>query len=301
MRALLDAHPALAVPFESYFPVWFARHRRRYERPGGFAVTTFLDDVLAHESFKRWNLDAGYVRAAITAEAPATFADAIRACFAEYAYAQGKPRYADKTPIFIVQIPLLASLFPEAVFVHVVRDGRDVALSRQEVAWGTHRFEQEALLWSSQVEQGRRDGQALGAGRYLEVRYEDLLDNLERVARELCEFVALDFDPTMLRYHERVDEILASQPYPEEHQNLLRPPTKGLRDWREQLAPAQVTLFEELAGATLRHFGYECVANRAPASVRVQALYARAHYASLTTYRQGRSALWLVTHRDSTR
>ena len=298
VRALLDAHPELAVPFESYFPVWFGRHRERYERPEGFAVARFLDDVLAHESFTRWGLDHARVRAAITEAAPTNFPDAIRSCFAEYARAQGKPRYADKTPIFILQIPVLAEMFPESRFVHVVRDGRDVALSRREAAWGTRRFEHEALLWSAQVEKGRRDGQALGGDRYLEVHYEDLVDDPETVAREMCEFVALDFDPIMLRYHERVSLIMASQPYPEEHQNLLRPPTKGLRDWREQLSPAQVMLFEQLAGDALRHFDYESVAGAVPAPIRARALLARAHYASLVRYRQGRTALWRAIHRQ---
>jgi hypothetical protein len=298
VRALLDAHPAMAVPFESYFPVWFARRRSRYERPDGFAVEAFLDDVLAHESFTRWHLDATKVRAEVTGEAPANFSDAIRACFAAYARAQGKPRYADKTPIFVLEIPLLAELFPEAVFVHVIRDGRDVAQSRRDTAWGTHRFDHEALVWSSQVEQGRRDGRALGAPHYLEVRYEQLIDDIDSVARELCDFVGLDFEPEMLRYHERVGQILASQPYPEEHQNLLRPPARE-RDWRRDLAPRDVMLFQSLAGETLRRFGYESAAAPVRVGVRARALYGRARYASLTTVRRGRSSLWRALHRDS--
>jgi hypothetical protein len=298
VRALLDAHRDLAVPFESYFPVWFARHRERYERPEGFALDHFLDDVLAHESFVRWRLDADQARADIRAAAPGTFPDAIRACFAAYAHAQGKPRYADKTPIFIKQIPLLAEMFPEAVFVHVVRDGRDVALSRRSTAWGSTRLDFEALVWRSQVEQGRRDGRALGADRYLELRYEELLDDTERVARELCAFVAVDFDPAMLRYHERVDLILDSQPHPEEHQNLLRPPTKGLHEWRNELSPREVMFFEALAGPTLRRFGYDDGPQTAPPRVRVRAWLSRARYVSIVNYRTTRSALWRAVHRD---
>src|SRR6478672_851702 len=63
-------------------------------------------------------------------------ADAVRAVFAAYAAARGKPRYADKTPHYVSHLPELAARFPEAQFVHVVRDGRDVALSLLEVPWG---------------------------------------------------------------------------------------------------------------------------------------------------------------------
>jgi hypothetical protein len=298
VQALLNAHPDFAVPFESYFPVWFARHLDRYERPEGFALATFLDDVLAHESFRRWNLDPQWARATIEADAPANYPDAIRACFAAYARAQGKPRYADKTPIFISQIPLLSELFPEAVFVHLVRDGRDVALSRRKAAWGTHRLDLELLVWSAQIERGSRAGRALSPKRYREIRYEALVDDVERVARELCEFVRADFDPVMLRYPERAEQILVSQPFPEDHQNLLRPPTKGLSDWRRELSAPQVALCDALAGKTLRRFGYETSTAPVPAALHARAAFAKMRYMSLTQYRRGRSALWRALHRS---
>jgi hypothetical protein len=299
VQALLDAHPEFAVPFESYFPVWFARHLERYERADGFALATFLDDVLAHESFRRWNLDTDWVRATIEADAPANYADAVRACFAAYARARGKPRYADKTPIFISSIPLLAGLFPEAVFVHLVRDGRNVALSRGGARWGTHRPDLELLVWRTQIERGRRDGRALGPDRYREIHYEALVDDVEAVARELCGFVKADFDPAMLQYQDRAGQILESQPFPEDHQNLLRPPTKGLRDWRTELTADQVALFDALAGETLRRFGYETSPAPVPASTRARAVAARVRYTSLVQYRRVRSALWRATHRSA--
>jgi hypothetical protein len=296
VRALLDAHPDLAVPDESYFPVWFARKRHRYELDGRFALERFLDDLLAHEQFARWGLDPDAVRAALTASAPASYPDAIRACFRLYAQRHGKTRYGDKTPVFVMHIPLLAQLFPEAVFVHVIRDGRDVALSRTEASWGTVRLDHEALLWRSQVEQGHADGVRLGGARYREIRYEDLLDDPERIARELCAFVDIDFDPSMLRYHERAAPLVDTLAIPQEHQNLLRPPTKGLRDWRSQLSPADAARFEALAGRTLRRFGYERTTEAVPVATRARALRDRGRYAAVTRYRSARSAVWHALH-----
>jgi len=296
VQAMLDAHPDIAVPFESYFPVWFARERSRYEQAGGFAVARFADDVLAHDSFIRWGLDASAVRARLLAAAPTDFAAAVRVCYAAFADAHGKHRYGDKTPIFVMHIPLLARLFPEAVFVHMIRDGRDVALSRTEVAWGTRRFAQEALRWREQIEQGRRDGRALGAARYHELRYESLLDDPEGAARELCAFIAADFDPAMLQYHEQPQRVLESQPFPSEHQNLRRPPTKGMRSWRGELTPEQIALFDSLAGPTLQRFGYAMGGAAASPRVRLDALGARAEYTAREQYRRGKSAAWRVVH-----
>jgi hypothetical protein len=281
--------------------VWFARHRSRYERPEGFALDAYLDDLLAHESFARWELDPDDVRASIMAAAPRDYPACIRATYECYAAAHGKARYADKTPVFVVHMPLLAALFPEAVFVHLVRDGRAVVLSRAEAAWGTDRIDFETLTWRSQVEQGRADGMALGPQRYREVRYEDLLDDPERVARDLCDFIDVEFDPGMLSYYERAGTIIAGQPFPDEHKNLARPPTKGLRDWKQELDPSAIALFEQLAGDALDLFGYERVSDQNGSGVRTRALKARARYTFITRYRSARSSLWRATHRDATR
>jgi hypothetical protein len=279
--------------------VWLARDRSRYELPSGFSLDAFLGDVLTHPWFVAWGLDPVVVRATLAADAPAGYADAIRALYRLYASTHGKTRYADKTPVFVLHLPLLAELFPEAVFVHVVRDGRNVAISRTQAAWGTDRLDQEALLWSEQAAKGRADGARLGPRRYCELRYEDLLDDPEAAARRLCAFTGLDFDPSMLRYHERSSTIVEHMPIPGEHRNLLRPPTKGLRDWRTELTPRQVALFEELAGDTLRAFGYPCVTADVPAAVRVHALGARVRHHAVARYRRARRALWHAVHGTS--
>jgi hypothetical protein len=296
VRAMLDAHHDVAVPFESYFPVWFARRSSKYERPDGFDVARFVDDLNAHDSFRRWELDADDVRKGMTQSDPKTYPDAVRAAFALYASARGKPRYADKTPVFVTYIPLLADLFPEAVFVHLIRDGRDVVLSRTEASWGTRDLEHETLLWRGQVEQGRADGSKLGPGRYREIHYEHLLDDSEDVARRLCELAGLDFDPAMLTYHERAASVLRDQPFPEEHQNLLLPPTKGLRDWRTEMDADQIALFDCLAGSTLERFGYERTTSTPSAGLRARALLARTRYESTEQYRRLRSRAWYALH-----
>lgn len=299
VRAMLDAHREMAVPFESYFPVWFARQRSSYERPEGFAAEKFTADLLAHESFRRWHLDPAFVATGITAAAPTNYPDAVRTAFALYAAAHDKVRYGDKTPIFVTHIPTVAELFPEAVFVHLVRDGRAVVLSRAQASWGTDRLEFETLLWRSQVEQGRADGTALGGRRYREIHYEAILDDPERAAHELCEIAGLEFDPGMLTYHERATTILDDQPFPEEHQNLLRPPTKGLRDWQTELSPMQIELFECLAGDTLEAFGYRRATTTASPTVRARALRARARYESTRQFRRARSRMWHLLHREA--
>ena len=89
---------------------------------------------------------------------------------------------------------------PEARFVHLIRDGRDVALSVLKQPWGPQTIEAAAEKWRSRVLRGRSQQPYLGF--YMEVKFEDLVLHTERELRRICEFVELDFDPAMLGYHE---------------------------------------------------------------------------------------------------
>lgn len=271
VRAMVNAHPRMAVPGESYFVVWLGRERRRYEAGAGFDQAAFLADLLSQAWFRRWGLSGDVVAEALAAATPADFPDAVRAVYGAYAARQGKPRYGDKTPIYVLHLDYIASLLPEAVFVHVIRDGRDVARSLLDAGWGPQSWERAALHWRSQVKRGRAAGRSLGAGRYRELRYEDLLEDPEGEVRALCPFLALDFDESMLRYFEGAASLLSAEPHPHEHENLRLPPTKGLRDWRGSVPAAELAQFEALAGDLLTDLGYGRAAGEVPLPARARA------------------------------
>ena len=213
--------------------------------------------------------------------------------FACYADRRGKPRYADKTPVYVLHIDRLAALFPESVFVHLVRDGRDVACSFLELGWAES-IEEAALHWRRRVTAGRRAGHKLPTGRYVEMRYEDLVDSPEQALRRLCDAIDLPFDEAMLDPSERAAELVRTTAHPEYHRHLALPPTAGLRDWRRQLDGGQLDRFELLAGTTLEAFGYERVARRPSASARRDAAV---HWARWQAHRVAKR----ITGRDERR
>lgn len=273
LRAMFDSHPDLAVPDEVSFVIRLARphYALRYGWPRRFDAARGADLIVANASWRRWGIPPDEGRAALVDPPPVSFAAMVRRAYAVWAARAGKPRYADKTPMHVLHLPRLARLFPEARFVHLVRDGRDVALSYQGVAWGPSSVEDAALLWRRRVGHGRRAGRRLGPGRYREVSYEDLVAEPERVARELCAFLALAWDDAMLRYPARAGEVIAATRFPEAHDRVRLPPTPGLRDWRTQMPPADVARFEAIAGRELRAHGYETAAPPPPVSARARA------------------------------
>jgi Sulfotransferase family len=271
VRAIFDSHPHLAIPGESNFISAMGKNRHRYETDDGLATEAFLSDLLAHPRFRLWGVPEDAIRTSFAESPPGNFADGVRRAFELYAAQKGKSRYGDKTPGYVMHLPLLARLFPEARFVHIIRDGRNVALSYLEVSFGPESIEQAALRWRRFVARGRRTGARLGPKRYLEVRYEDLIEDPEETVQTMCQFLDIRFDPQMFRYPERATEVAQGSAFPEVHGHLGLPPTTGLRDWRAQMSANDLTTFEILAGDVLSEMGYERAVTRPGISKRARA------------------------------
>jgi Sulfotransferase family len=258
LRAMLDCHPEVAITPQTYFVTQLLTRRERYERDDGLDAGAFLGDVLPNKWFRRWDLDDDEVRAEISRTEPRDYAGAIRCLYRAFARSRGKSRYGDKTPNYIHEIPTLAGVFPEARFVHIIRDGRDVASAFiDQEKMRPNGIAEAALLWRERVSAGRSGGREVGPGRYSEVRYEHLVATPEPALRELCEFLELEYDPAMLAYTERAAEVVAIDGGAERHGAIFQPPTPGMRDWRRELEPAEVEAFELIAGDLLTELGYE--------------------------------------------
>lgn len=252
---MLDAHSELAVPPESHFVPRLARRWGDAPLPEA-KLGPLADGLLARPRFRRWGFSRAEVIDVLRAAAPSDAAAAIRVLFAAWAERAGKPRYADKTPRYVTRIADLAELFPEARFLHLVRDGRDVALSMADAfERGPQNAVQAALHWAQAVAAGRAQGEALGPDRYRELSYERLLEEPEAAVREICEFTRLPFEPAMLEPGRVADRVIAGYPRAEVHANLAEPFVRR-RDWRGEMSAAEAGRFELVAGRELAAFGY---------------------------------------------
>jgi len=257
VRAMLDSHPELAVPAETKFIVTMAKMRRRYESADGVRKAAFIADVYRYTDLGgRWGIRVSEASAFLEARQPPDYADAVRALFTLMAMHAGKPRYGNKTPKHVLSMPVIATLFPEAVFIHVIRDGRDVALSFLEKDFGPNTITQAAQEWKRLVTRGRRDGRRLGSRRYREIRYEELIADPERVLRSVCDISQLAFDATMLEYYVRAEEVRSGIRDPQHFGGLSLPPTPNMRNWRSEMDAADLAAFEAIAGETLDELDY---------------------------------------------
>jgi Sulfotransferase family len=297
-RVMLGRNSELALPGESYFiPHLAERHR------GPVDLERFVDDLRRVPTLRAWDVDPEDVRTRL--RPGMSTGEAIAAIYETFAAAEGKTRWGDKTPMYMQYLGLLERLFPDARYLHLIRDGRNAAASYLRMppgvvteSWGNPTSATAfACLWRTEVDAARELGQRVGPQRYHELHYEELVDSPEGVLQQVCSFAGLPWEPDMLGYPGEVD--VSASPH---HQNLTRPPTKGLRDWRTELEPADVAGFEEVAGDLLAELGYELAddgrasAPDARARARVLAYRAKAWAWRSTGSAVRRSPLWARRH-----
>ena len=269
LRLMLDAHPKLAIPPETHF---LPELIERFEA-GTPSPAELREIVQTHPGWRDFGFEETELTSIFETSGSAA-ADAIRAFFEAYASRHEKPYWGDKTPVYIESIASIGgALGDQARFVHLIRDGRDVAVSRGARAVKRGReatpAQEEATTWKNRIEGARE--QASSVAHYREWRYEDLVADAERTLREICDYVELEFDPAMLDYHRNAAKRLSElsdlpgkrgkvRPRSERiaaHALTSEPPrTDRLEQWRTALPAGEVAAYEEVAGGLLAELGY---------------------------------------------
>ena len=119
---------------------------------------------------------------------------------AEVLVRSGKARWAEKDPTYTLHLAFIEELFGDAVYIHLLRDGHDVVASFRD-RWGYKSAARAARTeWARYVDAARALEARLPAGRFLEVRYEDLVAEPEAQGRRLFAFLGEDWDPAVLDF-----------------------------------------------------------------------------------------------------
>ena len=270
LRLMLDAHPDLTIPPETHFVPDLIDAIESGASPEQ-AVATMTE-------VRQWgdlHIDPAEVRERFEALEDFEPGPALRSFYEIYAERVGKPRWGDKTPIYVKKMRKIQNALPEARFIHVIRDGRDVALSRWKRTLGEGKRAPATQVgegWQRRIRRAQQQGKKLN--HYLELRYEDLVTDTEPNLRKIAEFIELPWDPVMLRYYEHAADRMAemardlpaadgkpTRPGEERmqaHAMTQKPPDpSAMYRWKEKMSPEDVAAFDAAAGELLSELGYE--------------------------------------------
>jgi hypothetical protein len=285
LRLMLHHHPRIAIPYESGFVTSYYEQRETYGDLCDEANSRkLIGDILREPTLKMWD-HAFEVDRILAAAAERTVPGIIAAIYSEYAAAKGKPRWGDKSD-YLDRMHVLHEMFPTSQFIHIIRDGRDVAQSVLKLPWGPDDIVRAAEWWNEHVWVARRVGTVLGPSRYLEVRYEHLVEHAERELRRCCAFLGEAYSTQMLAYTDGTDQAIPSERRGQ-HYNVNKPPDRSrVAAWKREMNRYDVAIFNKHARRMLLELGYEipdAPLNKAALGLRYLTILGRRLQSRLTT------------------
>ncbi|MEV5571092.1 sulfotransferase [Spirillospora sp. NPDC052269] len=258
LQLMLHSHPRVAIPAETRFVLPAYTERCDFGDLEDRENRRRLAEWITTRRVTRFG-DLGLDAAAVTEEivdGPATLGSALGIVFRAYARRFDRVRWGDKRPSYSRNIPALLRMFPDAQFVHLIRDGRDCVASLCEMPWYKLDVHHAIAAWREAIDTGRRTAAHLGPDRYFELRYEDLVADPAAELAELCGFLGEEYDPAMTEPRHIAE--LTVPPQKEWHSRTRSAVSSGrVGSWRTRLEPWEIGLADAAFGDRLTDHGYE--------------------------------------------
>lgn len=255
LQSLLDAHPSIAIPPESQI---YYRFGETFSYYGDLSVSRnrrqFIQDLVQDAYIMKWGMDFSIdeverAASAFTREA------IVEALFQLYMNEKDAKRWGDKTPEHIRYLPMIREDFPDAHFVHLVRDGRDVAEAFRRMIFGPVSALGLGDTWCREVMHWHEFQEEEGGEGMMEVRYENLVSSPKRVLEEILAFIDEPFVDTTRRYSDsEVINLTGSEPWHSSLQQGITTDKVGI--YRERLSERDIEIFEYVAGSALEAYEY---------------------------------------------
>jgi len=269
-RLLLTSHSNIHIPPESGFMIWWQRVYKDWTwSDDTIKLDTFLSDLFTSKKFEFMELDRQGLFDFLNKQQPRNYADISQMIYKYHAIKAGKETalIGDKNNFHLKHIADLDQLFPKAKFVHIIRDGRDVATSYIDMSKIDSQSDYRPRLpsavadiateWHNNIHSVQNGFSRLPTSRFLEIRYEDLVLDTENTLTKVCAFLGQVYEPAMLDFYLQNQETKLE---PDEFM-AWKARTRGKIDssaigkW-QNLSQDDIANFEKICGDILQNYNY---------------------------------------------
>lgn len=252
---VLNAHPNLAVPPESFFFNTFAPLAPYYGNLGETAnLNRLIQDALSTPKISNWKpaITSDQVRSRLSEP---TLASVFSALMDSWTASQGKTRWGEKTPHHVFFWDEIANAFPKAKIIHITRDPRDTTASLVNARFGSATLFMAARRWRHYMQKIEEIRVATSENHVFRFKYEDLIMNPAEILPQITTFLGEEYEPEMLNFHKSGEKY---SNYATED-TLLKSPLQpqNAYKWRESMSQRNVRLVESVVGDMLPKMGYE--------------------------------------------
>ena len=247
------------APVETHF---ITKYHKRLSSYGNIRSRDNFDslvkDILSERPVQQWKLNLDISQLYEDLPEDFTYADIVNGIILKRKVLQGNHKWGDKTPHYLGDLSILMDLFPEAKYIYIVRDGRDVALSLLEKPWGPNNIYKCAEYWSRLNNQQPLIDDLRNRGQLHFVKYEELLDNTRACILDIYGFLGETISEADLS---SLSQSVQSNNYDK---------------WKTDMTATQLRIFEAIAKNDLATFGYQVV-NQDPKVTPLETFFFQVH------------------------
>jgi len=254
LRLILNSHSKIAIPEEGTFLMPLLKDKYINYTFKGNELNKLIKYISLNPQFELWNKNFTDFFKEVKHKGKITLKEFISNLYNFYAKKEGKKYWGDKTPSFFRKIDVINKLFPEAKFIHIVRDGRDVFNSWRKMNPTKGNAPVIALDWKYKLKTIENSFQKIPIDRTLTIRYEDLLDNPKKTVANVCDFLEIHFEDGMLEFYKVSNKYIGKHYSPLIYSQITK---TNKYKWKKVLNRYEISSFTLIAKNCLRNFGYE--------------------------------------------
>ncbi len=262
LRLILNTHSLVGVPPESGFlHWWFGKYKNwtRSDSENAISIDTFITDLLSSKKIEGWNLKRNEIKKNIIEKQPTTYLELVTLIYKIYT---NKSIIGDKNNYYIKHLDEINIITQNPKFIHLVRDGRDVACSYlkiKELEKSSYLYlpsvsndiNEIANEWSNNI---TKIEQFLTNKNSITVKYEDLIQSPKIAISEICHFLEINFEDNMLEFYLRNDEPTFTSAWKQKTFESIDSSNKG--KYKRILSKNDIEKFNKIAASNLHKFNY---------------------------------------------
>lgn len=275
LRLILNNHDKIVVPPESGFMLWWSKKYSNWTKANCMdtaQVDEFVTDISSSKKIETWDLDYDILKNKIKQNLPADYLKVCQQVYITYACQRTKQPVliGDKNNYYIHHLDEIAHLAPTAKYLHIIRDGRDVACSYKALAELNTDSQYKPVLpieiadiaaeWTDNNTEILEFSKKIPSSNFLSIRYEDLIMKTEDTSRLLCAFFQISYDCNMLLYYKN-NQLNNEEPLKTidwKLKTLEKPDKNNINKFKDLLSPQEIEKFNQIGEKVLRKFEYEC-------------------------------------------
>jgi len=272
LRLMLTSNKQVVIPPESSFFIWFYKKYSnwKFDNLNLSKLNFFLEDLFKAQKFENWKLNKDDLRKSLIQEKPKNYSELIYAIYHFYSI-KIKKKYmiwGDKNNYYLNKIDVVDKIFPNSKFIHIIRDGRNVACSYIQLSKKKidsqyapklpAKLEEIANEWNKNILTINRSFKKINKNNFLEVKFEELILQPKNTLKTICNFLGASYDANMLNYYNLTeDQGLEPKEFLAWKKKNQRPLLIGEIDrYKKELSLQEIDLFNSIAKKSLEQYHY---------------------------------------------